>query len=211
MILWGGENVDGVAQRNGARYNPVTDTWTSMAVPGAPRSPIGHSAVWTGTEMIVFGGTGETSLIPPYGARYNPGTDSSIPLPPAPWAAKFHHSAVWTGSRMLIWGGKERSQTTNLGGSYDPVTNTWSTITSNGAPPAAQKHTAIWTGSRMVVWGGELDDSESFRSTGGISDPASDTWTPTSMVGAPLPRADQTAVWTGTEMIIWEEGGKSPG
>jgi len=34
------------------------------------------------------------------------------------------HKAVWTGSRMLIWGGRYASGP-KLGGSYDPVADTW--------------------------------------------------------------------------------------
>jgi hypothetical protein len=34
----------------------VDDTWT--ATPGAPDGVIGHTAIWTGSEMIVWGGSG---------------------------------------------------------------------------------------------------------------------------------------------------------
>jgi len=30
-----------------------------------------------------------------------------------------------------------------------------------------------------------------------------DTWTPTDVIGPPDPRASHTAVWTGSEMIVW--------
>ena len=36
-----------------------------------------------------------------------------------------------------------------------------------------------------------------------------DTWTPTALTNAPTARADHTAVWTGSEMIVW--GGLTTG
>src|SRR5262245_56327999 len=49
----------------------------------------------------------------------------------------------------------------------------------------------------MIVWGGGLN-------TGGRYDPATDTWTATSL-GANVPRARSwpTGTWTGTELIVW--------
>ena len=54
----------------------------------------------------------------------------------------------------------------------------------------------------MIVWGGTTRSTAS-RNTGGIYDPATDTWTPTSTVGAPTARDYHTAVWTGSKMIVW--------
>ena len=48
----------------------------------------------------------------------------------------------------------------------------------------------------MVVWGGY--GSSISLNTGGRYDPATDTWTPTSTVGAPSARSYHTAVWTGS-------------
>jgi hypothetical protein len=54
----------------------------------------------------------------------------------------------------------------------------------------------------MIAWGGE-DDSISYLNTGGRYEPATDTWAATSTDGAPAGRVDPTAIWTGTEMIVW--------
>lgn len=56
MLIWGGVNPDGLYLNTGGRYNPVSDTWTSMSVVGAPEARLSHTAIWTGTEMIVWGG-----------------------------------------------------------------------------------------------------------------------------------------------------------
>jgi hypothetical protein len=51
----------------------------------------------------------------------------------------------------------------------------------------------VWTGSEAIVWSGN----------GSRYDPATDTWRPTTMLGAPTTRSHHTAVWTGSEMIVW--------
>ena len=54
----------------------------------------------------------------------------------------------------------------------------------------------------MIVWGG-YDAAGDDIDTGGIYDPASDTWQPTSTVGAPAARSQHWAVWTGSRMIVF--------
>ena len=45
----------------------------------------------------------------------------------------------------------------NTGGRYHPAGNSWTAVTTTGAPAARRNHTAVWTGSEMIVWGGEAD------------------------------------------------------
>ena len=40
----------------GGRYNPSTDSWTATSTTNAPAARYDHTAVWTGSEMIVWGG-----------------------------------------------------------------------------------------------------------------------------------------------------------
>ena len=54
----------------------------------------------------------------------------------------------------------------------------------------------------MIVWGG-VDETFNDTNTGGRYDPIEDSWTATSTTNAPLPRDSHTAVWTGSEMIVW--------
>ena len=57
MIVWGGREACGVVVNTGARYNPSTDTWTPTGTgSGVPSPRENHTAVWTGTGMIVWGG-----------------------------------------------------------------------------------------------------------------------------------------------------------
>jgi hypothetical protein len=50
------------------------DSWTATTTTDAPSARSGHTAVWTGSEMIVWGGSG--GIYFNTGGRYNPSTDS---------------------------------------------------------------------------------------------------------------------------------------
>ena len=86
-----------------------------------PSARTHHSAVWTGSEMIIWGGRGG-DLFWSTGGRYDPLIDSwtATGFTNAP-SARYHHTAVWTGSEMIIWGGYGRSNSSffmNTGGRY---------------------------------------------------------------------------------------------
>ena len=58
----------------------------------------------------------------------------------------------------------------------------------------------------MIVWGGSVPvnlDPAFFTNTGVKYDPSTDSWTVTTTMQAPTGRELPTAVWTGTEMIVW--------
>jgi N-acetylneuraminic acid mutarotase len=109
----------------GARYNPTTDTWTTISTINAPSGRAGHTAIWTGSEMIIWGG--QTAFGDNYtdtGARYDPATDSwtTVTTNNAP-SVRAGHFFVWTGTEMIIWRGNGSSGTTNTGARYDPMTD----------------------------------------------------------------------------------------
>src|ERR1043166_9940186 len=84
----------------------------------------GHTAVWTGSEMIIWGGLGQSQVFNT-GGRYNPVTDAwaTITTTGAP-SARLNHTSVWTGSQMIVWGGEDNSGIPfNTGGRYDPSIN----------------------------------------------------------------------------------------
>jgi N-acetylneuraminic acid mutarotase len=201
MVVWGGDGNDFPFYFNsGGRYNPTTDSWTPTSTTGAPTPRYVHTAVWTGSLMIVWGGGNSVSLNS--GGRYDPATDTWSPstLTGAP-SPRFGHTAVWTGSRMVVWGGGEY-QVVNTGARYDPATDNWTTVSALGAPEGRRYHSALWTGTRMVVWGGEVIPGNINVNTGGRYDQSSDSWIPTSTTEAPSPRNGHTVIWTGSMMIV---------
>ncbi|MGH8099933.1 MAG: Kelch repeat-containing protein, partial [Chthoniobacterales bacterium] len=153
----------------------INDAWTATAAP--PDARTGHTAIWTGSEMIVWGGRGGNSYFDT-GARYNPATDNWTPTSEASApTARANHTAVWTGSEMIVWGGVDQNfQGSNTGGRYNPGTDSWTPTTTTNAPPGRSDHTAVWTGSEMIVWGGE-NGSGYYFSTGGRYNPTTNSWT----------------------------------
>jgi N-acetylneuraminic acid mutarotase len=180
----------------------IDDSWTATSSTTAPIGRFDHTAVWTGTEMIVWGGTDLTNQFNT-GGRYNPSTDSwtATTTVNAP-SARSGHSAVWTGTEMIVWGGNDLINQFNTGGRYNPSTDSWTATSTTNAPTGRSGHTAVWTGSHMIVWGG-VDFIGSTFNTGGNYNPSTNTWTRTTTTNAPATRTGHTAVWTGSEMIIW--------
>jgi autotransporter-associated beta strand protein len=167
MIVWSGYDLY-TYFNTGGRYNPVTDSWMATSTRNAPDGRQLHTAVWSGSEMIVWGGGSNT------GGRYNPFTDSwaatsTIGAP----SARVVNTAVWTGAEMIIWGGNffdgSNYHYLNTGGSYDPLTDTWTATSTVNAPSERTSHPAVWTGGEMIVWGGFFFDGSGshFLNTGG--------------------------------------------
>jgi N-acetylneuraminic acid mutarotase len=206
MIVWGGFDLLAATSFNtGGRYTPATDAWVATSTVGAPSDRHLHTAVWTGSQMIVWGGFGSFGFLDT-GGRYSPASDTWLPTSTvsAP-AVRDSHTAVWTGSAMIVWGGETGSggaATTNTGGRYDPVSDSWVATTTTGAPGPRLDHTAVWTGTEMIVWGGSSAPL-SLYGDGGRYNPSTDTWTAPSGSSAPSPRVGHSAVWTGTQMLVW--------
>lgn len=270
MILWGTTGTPPDLVHAAGRYDPVTDVWRPISMTGAPPALIGHTAVWTGTRMVVAGGQGPVSLdgllvmtsaVPGGGGSYDPVSDTWSPGPDYPRAG---HAMVWTGTNLILlggecvpaggatpdpctgadppgpgvvlpdggaprsiatdgapsfppgftaeWSGSEvlvwgarfsgRVGTTSMG-RYDPAQDLWRPMAALDAPSPRLEHTAVWTGGEMIVWGGSTPTLTGALGTGARYDPESDAWQATSLVDAPSPRDTHSAVWSGTEMIIW--------
>jgi N-acetylneuraminic acid mutarotase len=210
MIVWGG--LGGGSDGSGGRYDPVNDSWSPTFVP-APAPSIAkrfaHTAVWTGTEMVVWGGVDASNdQVTNTGGRYDPLLDAWTPTSTsgAPIARRLH-TGVWTGQEMLIWGGLLDAP----GGRYDPISDMWSPISRTNEPSYRQNHTAIWTGSRMIIWGGQNSEfpgnpslcNQIQLADGRAYDPATDTWANIAPNAALGRRSSHSAVWTGSQMIVW--------
>ena len=210
MIVWGGVfSWDGIRLSNGKRYNPMTDTWTNMATTGAPTSRDSHTAVWTGSVMIVWGGYESYSSYASTGGRYNPTDDTWSSTSTGSYcpSARYGHTSVWTGTEMIVWGGRVSNSSpyyTDTGGRYNPASNSWTATNIVDAPFLRYCHTAVWTGTRMIIWGGLGSE---YHYTGAMYDPVGNTWQFMSTGNVPSGRAYHCAVWTGEEMIVW--GGRT--
>lgn len=113
---------------------------------------------------------------------------------------------AWTGNSLFVWSGDPAVP----GTFYDPVADTWSGSASTvGAPSTRLPEEGVWTGTEVIIWGGLTAWNGTPLDTGARYNPATDTWSPMSTVGAPSARFAHMRVWTGSRMIVW--GGEQPG
>jgi N-acetylneuraminic acid mutarotase len=187
----------------------VTESWNNGSLDDPSTGPpprSGHTAVWTGSEVIVWGGDGYG--LPGTGERYDPATDtwftmSEFNAPPG----RTGHTAVWTGAEMIVWGGLGPLflETFSGGARYNPASDTWSPIAQ--APEGRASHTAVWTGTSMVVYGGEnawQGQTLVSRPGGFVYRLETNSWAGVpDLGGSAWGRAHHTAVWTGDRMIVW--------
>jgi hypothetical protein len=103
------------------------------------------------------------------------------------------------------------------------ATNTWSAISSSGAPSARRDFLSVTNSlqNTMIIWGGNTASSTAGDgaiynpasntwlpvTNVNIYNPASNTWSPVTNVNAPVPRNGATAAWSGTEMIVFGGNG----
>lgn len=192
-------------------FNPVffqpAPGWQVGAVAGAPAARYGHTAVWTGSEMLVWGGNLSASEWSGAGSRYQADADEWAALPAfnAP-TARAGHGAVWTGQEMILWGGFAHGSYLNSGARFNPATQTWTPLATAGAPAGRDGQVMVWTGARLLVWGGR--NAGGLLADGALYDPATDTWTALALSGAPAARFCAAAAWTGESLLVW--GGRGP-
>lgn len=165
-----------------------------------------HTAVWTGTQMIIWGGADPYAIVFfNDGKSYSIATNSWQTISSSGLETRSYHSAQWSGTEMLIWGGINNEYTFGNGAKYNPQNNSWLSISNSNAPSSRFNHTSVWTGTEMIIWGGRLAGTI-YRTDQKSYNPSSDTWTTISNTGAPVVRINHSAVWTGSKMIIY--GGK---
>ena len=200
IAFWNGSLLYVSTSSNMYTYNPVTDTWSIVGNHGFINY-LGSKGIWTGTEFIFW--SNYSSI---FGERYNPSTNiwtiMSTTNAPSP---RYDYSMIWDGTEVIVWGGTNGG-TLNTGAMYNPVTNVWTTMNTASAPAARQKHTAIWNTAtnRMIIWGGSSASFSGEMNSGGLFDPVTNGWTGvTNTATAPSARNLQSAVWSGTEMIIF--------
>jgi N-acetylneuraminic acid mutarotase len=186
----------------------IAGTWDAIA--DAPiQGRTGHSAVWTGSEMIVWGGepgpatTDDTRISDgSNGSGYNPTTNSWRVIAPAPIAGRAGHGATWTDKEMLVWGGWRASDQERLadGAAYDPVNDMWRKL-----PPAPLSSSggiaATWTGRELIVFDGITDAGGPITVEVASYDPEADSWS--SLPKLEMPASHTViATWTGQDLLV---------
>jgi N-acetylneuraminic acid mutarotase len=158
MLVWGGLDSSFLPLGDGGIYDAGTDTWSPIALAGAPSPRAGHTAIWTGTKMVIFGGAntelpGTPANLFNDGAAFDPLTGTWSPLDPvAAPAARHRHEALWTGSEMLVVGGEQAGgAAVTTAAAYNPTSDSWRPLPSFSASSAGQ--TTVWSGALVLVFG----------------------------------------------------------
>jgi N-acetylneuraminic acid mutarotase len=192
LVVWGGQATTtsgeavGDVLDDGALYDPVADAWYPIAeAPGGGRVSLGATAVWSGSEMLVFGGSAVDQ-----GIAYDPVGNTWRVLPDAPIDARSRAASVWTGSEMVVWGGARFGDGGTFernfddGAAYDPATDSWRLLPP--APMQAAVVDAAWTGSEVVFTPGYSGDPNGIPNAedgGGAYDPTTDSWSALTWLG----------------------------
>jgi N-acetylneuraminic acid mutarotase len=156
LIVWGGEGASGElgtgAQLTFSNGLPVA--WAALSATNAPSARSAHSAVWTGSRMIVWGGQAGSSPLGD-GSSYNPQGNvwQALNMTNAP-EARSDHAALWTGSDMVVTCGAGASGALSTSAAYDPVAAQWRSLGSSGAPVVRSVPGAVWSGTGIVLFGG---------------------------------------------------------
>jgi hypothetical protein len=192
----------GGAGITGPTMTVLRNTWVPVGASGLV-SRYRHTAVSTGTDVIVWGGQGAGYYR--NGAIYHPleNTWDATSTTGAP-SVRRQHCAVWTGTKMLVWGGYDGATYLGDGGMYDPDADSWQAISSTNAPSSRMEAVAVWTGTEMIVWGG-YSAGGIYLDTGGAYNPQTDTWTQTNTLSLPsdFGRRYFSGDWTGSGLIVW--------
>jgi len=184
------------------------NTWIPISTTNAPVARYNHTAIWTGTKMIVWGGFTKAGLTDT-GYAYDPATDawtaiSSVNAP----GARHDHEAVWTGTKMIVWGGYGVGGYASTGGIYDPATDSWTAMATTSQPTLRQAHAMVLTGTKILVWGGR--GVAGAMNGGGVYDVAMNKWSAMATAGQPSARFNFSYGWqvpTGLKpngfMFVW--------
>lgn len=212
---------------------PAAWTWTQLIPNGASGSPPRRqdaTAVWdpVDRELLYYGGTNSRSSTAVGELwAYSPAAGtwrhliSSNAAPPG----RFGAAGVWdpVGKRLLIFGGQ---QSTGLHAgllndvvAYAPSSNSWSTLSRQGAPgaPSPRSHVAAtWDPStgRLLVFGGETSDAPLALSSQlwAFSPGSPGTWTLLAGGGGrsqPPARQSAALVWDASSDVVRLYGGKN--
>jgi len=214
MIVWGGRPaVAGPALNTGAVYDPAKNVWETIALKAdTPTARWGHTALWTGTKMLVWGGTDGTTVAANGGllTSVTPATPTWDYIPPL-LGHRSGYAAAWTGTNFFVWGGLGNDDGVTVtdaplgsGASYEPGLMAWTPLSLSPLVGRSQA-SAVWTGSATVVWGGYdgamyLDTGAKYSGGGGwlsANNPA-----PTGRVGhsaalIKTPTGNMTIIWGG--------------
>lgn len=222
VIVFGGRDSDGNYIDDGATYDPGSRTWSVLpALPSESGTPVGASAIWTGSELITWV-TYEVRNNGLYGS-----TDvEELPVGSSEWKrlpisndtpSTYGATTTWTGSEALVFGGGDcfpgescgQFLPTGHGSVYliDPEKDQWTTM----AVPTNPTGLAVSTGKALIVLQSRqlrvpAEHQALVPDFGIVFDIATAKW-------SRLPPSPQAGtgdeIWTGSQLLVWFDGSQS--
>ncbi len=118
LIIWGGASAGlSTGLNDGARYNPLTNSWTILPGTGAPSARFHAASAWTGRTMVVWGG--ESAGTPTgTGSAYDPALNTWTALPVG-LTPRSSAGSAWSGDVLFMFGG------TLTGGGFTQELQAW--------------------------------------------------------------------------------------
>jgi len=188
VAVWTGSRMLVAGLTNGS-YDPVTNTWRTIARPEGTMS--GAVTGWTGRQLLAWGGTccADTTRD---GLAYNPATGTWRTLPAAPLEPRAGASGAWTGKELVVAGGWNYQKSFRDAAAYNPSAGTWRRLPQ--MPGTFTGWPALWDGREVLFLSGS-------SARGLAYNPARNTWR--LLPAMPLPRSEFAAVWTGHRVLVW--------
>jgi hypothetical protein len=186
LLLWGG-SASGGDSDDGAAYNPETRTWRPISP--APFSSAGRPVgLWTGSEMIVLAGFNSSDV-----AAYDPAADRWRILPNTPSNLQAPNPvATWTGDSVVaVVQPEDPMAASSVVVSMSIDDERWIEAPSVGSGQVV----LAWTGETVVAAAG----NEAL-----LLDLDSNRWTPIAAAPDDSVVGDTPAVWTGSQLFLWE-------
>jgi hypothetical protein len=145
FVVWGG---DGAASslNSGGLYDINTNTWQTM---GATNAPSGRSRMGFGLnqgKLFINSGYISSGTFASDTYLFDCGTNVWMSASSSGLSTRYNTKVEYNGSSYVVWGGSNNTTETN-GKIYTPGTNTWSTMSTIGAPgPYAYRNSTFSNG-----------------------------------------------------------------
>ena len=185
LLVWGGNGAN-----DGYRYNPTTNSWTTISATNAPVPRNFYLSILTGIELIIWGGNdASTNLGLSTGARYNlaSNTWTALNITNAP-AYLSGANCTFTNNAMYVYGGTSNNVYSNKMHKYDLITNVWTQNTPVGTTVPLRTAASMLSHNGFIyMYGGNYTQYSvtQFLSDGYVYNTATNSWSVNVGMGIP--------------------------
>lgn len=147
LVLWGGSSLN-----TGFKYSFTTNTWSPMTTTNAPSGRLGKGYAVGNGKLFIIGGitpSGSTFLSDAY--LYDIATDTWTLLPASGLGARDNIMTAFTGSGIVAFGGSANGGPIGGGAVYNLSSNSWSLMSTTGAPTNLSGVTTAFANNKFVV------------------------------------------------------------